>query len=157
MLDRARRTAAPPPRHFPLKKLALCLDCDACFEFGANACPACGSGTLAPLARFLQPVGRLSRVLRGRNSGGGDVPDTMRRQLFIVARDREKLYEYVKRAFAGNPSVQVLLDRRKGDRRASAMSRIPNRRHGDRRGGDLSGQLKALGWAIVLLDLSGEE
>lgn len=156
MLDRVRKTAAPaPPFHFPLKKLALCLDCDACFEFGPGTCPACGSETLAPLARFLQPVGRLSRVLRGR-SGAADVTDKMRRQLFIVARDREKLYEYVKRAFADNPTVQVVVDRRKGDRRASGMSRIPNRRRGDRRSTDTSGQLRALGWAIVLLDVAEE-
>jgi hypothetical protein len=150
MLDRARKPAAPPV-HFPLRKLALCLDCDACFEFGPGTCPACGSETLAPLARFLQPVGRLSRVLR--KNGGSDVPDNVRRQLFIVARDREKLYEYVKRAFAENPTVQVVLDRRVGERRRSGMSRIPNRRGADRRRADVAGQLRALGWAIVLLDV----
>jgi len=152
MLDRARKVAPPPPRHFPLRKLALCLDCDACFEFGPKTCPACGSETLAPLARFLQPVGRLSRALR--RNGDADVPETVRRQLFVVARDREKLYDYVKRAFAENPTVQVVLDRRVGERRRAGMSRIPNRRQGDRRRSDVSGQLKALGWAIVLLDVA---
>ncbi len=36
--------------HLPLAKLALCVDCDACFEIGA-ACPACGSETWMPLGR----------------------------------------------------------------------------------------------------------
>ncbi|MGH7390564.1 MAG: hypothetical protein ACREM3_14065 [Candidatus Rokuibacteriota bacterium] len=152
-LDRARKTPAPP-LHFPLRKLALCLDCDACFEFGPRICPACGSETLASLARFLHPVGRLSRDLRGDVEDGAEASRTVPRQLFVVARDREKLYEYVKRAFADNPTVQVILDRRTGERRGAGMPRIPNRRSSDRRGPDASGQLRALGWAIVMLDVA---
>lgn len=153
MLHRARRTPPPPLLHFPLRKLALCLDCDACFEFGSSTCPACGSETLSPLARFFQPVARLSRALRSAGDARAVEP-SLRRQLFVVARDRAKLYEHVKRAFADNPTVQVVLDRRVGDRRRSGMARVPDRRRGDRRQRDVSGQLRALGWAIVLLDLA---
>jgi hypothetical protein len=39
--------------HLPLGRIALCLDCDACFEIGTNPCPACGSRTWASVARFL--------------------------------------------------------------------------------------------------------
>jgi len=156
MLSRARRTPPPPPLHFPLRKLALCLDCDACFEFGPPTCPACGSETLAPLARFFQPAMRLSRLLR-RDASNGETDARSRRQLFIVARDREKLYEYVKRAFADNPTVQVVLDRRTGDRRRGSMPRLPDRRRGDRRSRDVTGQLRALGWAIVLCDIARED
>ena len=42
-----------PNLYFPLRRLALCLDCEKCFELGAEACPACGSGTWITLARFL--------------------------------------------------------------------------------------------------------
>jgi RNA polymerase subunit RPABC4/transcription elongation factor Spt4 len=42
-----------PHLYFPLRRLALCLDCEKCFELGAEACPACGSGTWITLARFL--------------------------------------------------------------------------------------------------------
>jgi RNA polymerase subunit RPABC4/transcription elongation factor Spt4 len=42
-----------PHLHLPLKRLALCLDCEECFELGAEACPACGSGTWTTLALFL--------------------------------------------------------------------------------------------------------
>lgn len=43
----------PPPVHaLPLARLALCLDCEACFEVGPGPCPACGSATWTPLARF---------------------------------------------------------------------------------------------------------
>jgi len=42
------------PSHLALRRIALCLDCDACFEIGADACPACGSDTWVSLARFLE-------------------------------------------------------------------------------------------------------
>jgi hypothetical protein len=44
--------------HLPLRRVALCLDCDECFEIGAERCPACGSGTWTALARFLEIGGR---------------------------------------------------------------------------------------------------
>lgn len=43
-----------PQLHLPLKRLALCLDCEKCFELGAEACPGCGSRTWITLARFLE-------------------------------------------------------------------------------------------------------
>lgn len=38
----------------PLTRIALCLDCEQCFELGRAGCPACGSETWAPVARFLE-------------------------------------------------------------------------------------------------------
>ncbi len=43
-----------PPLHLPLKRLALCLDCEECFDIAAHRCPACDSQTWIPLARFLE-------------------------------------------------------------------------------------------------------
>ena len=43
-----------PQVHLPLTRLALCLDCEKCFELGAAACPSCGSRTWMTLARFLE-------------------------------------------------------------------------------------------------------
>jgi hypothetical protein len=40
--------------HLPLRRLALCIDCDECFELGLPACPACSSETWTPLARFVE-------------------------------------------------------------------------------------------------------
>jgi len=37
----------------PLGRLALCLDCETCFEIGTDPCPVCGSATWASVARFL--------------------------------------------------------------------------------------------------------
>ena len=32
-----------PSLHVPLNRFALCLDCEECFEFVIDACPACSS------------------------------------------------------------------------------------------------------------------
>jgi len=39
--------------HLPLDRVALCLDCDTCFDVGAAQCPACGGRMWALVARFL--------------------------------------------------------------------------------------------------------
>ena len=78
------------------------------------------------------------------------------KQIVVVERDRQKLYEYVKRAFSGNASVDVVLDRRRSDRRGSSAdrSRAPERRRGDRRlMNEIDNHLRALGWAVVRLDV----
>lgn len=43
------------PLYLPLMRVAVCLDCDVCFALDFHACPACGSETLIPIARFLEP------------------------------------------------------------------------------------------------------
>jgi len=132
-----------PLLHFPFRRLAICLDCDSCFELGPGSCPACGSGTLAPLARFFQP--------NGSSPGTGKV----RRQLLVVARDHPHIYEYLKRMFAGNETLEVVLDRRNGDRRRPGAAHQPDRRRAsDRRRQEIDSQLRALGWAIVMLDVA---
>src|SRR5262249_61625436 len=58
----------------------------------------------------------------------------MPREIFIVARDRPDLYRYLSQTFSDADNVQVIWDRRNGDRRAtSATAHNPERRQGDRR------------------------
>ncbi len=145
MLTRSRRPSLQ--LHIPLRRLALCLDCEVCFEVGPTQCPACGSETWAALGRFLDFT---SRPAPARGEAGARPRP---RQLVIVARDREWLFDYVARAFAGNDTVQVLLDRRVGERRRSAdRTGLPERRRGERRRQDVASQLRGLGWAIVSVD-----
>jgi hypothetical protein len=69
-----------------------------------------------------------------------------------VARNRRHLYEYLERAFAGNETIRVFLDRRVVERRAHCASYAGERRHGDRRlPGKIEGLLRAIGWVIVPL------
>ena len=84
-----------------------------------------------------------------------DTNGQVAKQILVVARDRQKLYEYAKRAFSGNASVDVILDRRSAERRRSQdRSGTPERRRGDRRLLlEIDNHLRALGWAVVRLDV----
>jgi len=122
--------------HLPLRHLFLCLDCDECFGVGHEQCPACGSGGWISLSRFLEQ---------------GSQPEKLR-QLIIVARNRENLYEHLKRAFAGNETVRVLLDRRLVDRPERAGPDGAERGQDDRRSpSTIAGLLRTIGWVIVPL------
>jgi len=122
--------------HLPLRHLFLCLDCDECFGVGHEQCPACGSGGWISLSRFLEQ---------------GSQPEKLR-QLIIVARNRENLYEHLKRAFAGNETVRVLLDRRLVDRPERAGPGGAERGQDDRRSpSTIAGLLRTIGWVIVPL------
>ena len=156
MLNRSRVLA--DGLHLPLKKLALCLDCDECFELGHAVCPACGSATWTPAARFLKLVseaephrGSKTRTFSRRT----DEEMAIAKHLLIVARHRRELYEQIKRAFAGHETVQVVLDRRVTDRRRRKEPTLPERRGADRRARSIiDDQLRAIGWSLVLLDLA---
>src|SRR3989442_4216521 len=53
--------------------------------------------------------------------------------LFIVSRDALDYYEHLRKAFAGNHRVAVILDRRSAERRKTPSHRKPERRRADRR------------------------
>jgi hypothetical protein len=152
MISRRRMLAAKV--HLPLRQLALCLDCDECYEISSPTCPACGSATRTSLARFL------ARASSARQPGRRDAaarrpddPPEAVRQLIIVADDRAHLCEHLKRGFAGNETVQVLLNRRVVTRREGSGSYEPERRQADRRSpSKIDALLRAIGWAIVPLD-----
>ncbi len=160
MLQRSRVASAGI--HLPLRNLALCLDCDECFDLGYAACPACGSRTWTPAARFLDLVaGPRSNRLGGRvrkalpRRAAEDV--AIVRHLLVVARHRRELYEEIKRAFAGHETVQVILDRRVGERRQRKGVPMLDRRRRDRRSRSaIDEQLRTIGWSLVLLDLATE-
>ncbi len=70
--------------------------------------------------------------------------------LFVVSRDDAGRYEFVKRHFAGEGEVEVVVDRRRGDRRTVVLDPgAADRRASDRRRTDLSKDLRALGWGYV--------
>ena len=149
--------------HLPLKKLALCLDCDECFELGYASCPACGSGTWSPLGRFLDIAAgaRASRSSSGNGATRRIQPKraaeelAIAKHLLVVARHRRELYEEIKRAFAGHESVQVILDRRVSQRREKKGHAMLDRRRTERRSRSvIDEQLRTIGWSLVLLDLA---
>jgi len=70
--------------------------------------------------------------------------------LFIVAWDRPELWDYWRRWFSGMEEVQVILDRRRGERRQAGQAHEPERRRSDRRRQPgIEDELRTVGFAIV--------
>ena len=86
--------------------------------------------------------------------------ETIRRLLFIVGSTRPDFYESLRRTFRGDDTVQIVLDRRRGERRGT---RRPARRASRReqRGVDrreqleIQRQLRSRGYAVVGVPASG--
>jgi len=75
---------------------------------------------------------------------------TLPRERFIVATEDQPLYEYLTREFAGRPDVEVIIDRRRGDRRRECLARTSERRAGDRRSRSrIDDDLGMLGFAVI--------
>ena len=73
------------------------------------------------------------------------------RLLFVVGREREPLYDSLRRTFDGDDTVQVVLDRRVGERRRQESTpRAGERRRSDRRAQrDSDALLRARGYTLV--------
>lgn len=150
MRSRANLTVTPRA-YFPLARLALCLDCEVCFEIGPEKCPGCGSAVWSALSRFIgdqsdKAVARAvealveeARGLANARNGG--------QHLLIVSRTQPKLYEMLRRELGDHPSLTVIQDRRGQGPRPTA--RIANQRWRN-----VDFQIRALGWAIVRAESS---
>ena len=57
----------------------------------------------------------------------------MRREVFVVARDRPDLYRYLSQTFADAKNVEVIWDRRTEERRRASDAPPRNRRQTERR------------------------
>jgi hypothetical protein len=107
------------------------------------------------LARFLAEASSAHQSRhRGALAKGQDDQPEMVQQLIIVAGDRAHLYEHLKRGFAGNGTVRVLLNRRVIARQGRSGPYEVERRQADRRlSSKVDALLRAIGWAIVPLDV----
>lgn len=56
------------------------------------------------------------------------------KSLFIVDRQRMPLFEHFHAHFSADPEVDIVWDRRRGERRRRSMGRAPERRGFERRG-----------------------
>ncbi len=70
--------------------------------------------------------------------------------IFVVARDQPVLFETLRREFASDREIDVVMDRRHGERRQTAIPYAEERRRAERRvRNDVEMQLRSLGWALV--------
>lgn len=72
----------------------------------------------------------------------------MARLLVIVPRTEPARYAYLKHVFA-RVGVEVIPDRRLGERRRCREPTTAERRRADRRVRDITKDLQTLGWALV--------
>jgi ribosomal protein S18 acetylase RimI-like enzyme len=74
------------------------------------------------------------------------------RRLYVVARDQAQLYERLRHELAGATHVEIIHDRRTGERRTGRAPALQERRIADRRVHDVRRELQGYGRAIVELD-----
>ena len=80
--------------------------------------------------------------------------EAIRRLLFIVGSQRRDFYASLRRTFRGDDTVQVVLDRRRGERRlgrrAAGRKRGREHREAERRAHlEIERQLRERGYAVV--------
>jgi hypothetical protein len=75
--------------------------------------------------------------------------DITGRYLVIVGREHRELYAYLKAAFAGEPGVQVIQERRLADRRRKPTDPPLDRRRVERRRRPGDPELRKFGVAVV--------
>jgi len=74
------------------------------------------------------------------------------RFLFIVSRSNAKLASYLQNHFSGDATVQVVVDRRHGERRQQSADVVTERRRADRRARPhVDKELRLTSFAIVTL------
>jgi hypothetical protein len=77
----------------------------------------------------------------------------MRRELFIVARERADLYRYLSQTFADAENVEVIWDRRGGERRRASNGARSERRRRERRTRiNVDEELRTVGYSFLALD-----
>lgn len=77
----------------------------------------------------------------------------MRRELFIVARERSDLYRYLSQTFSDAESVEVIVDRRDGERRDLVIPvQIERRRRERRNHPTVDDDLRSVGYSFLVLD-----
>ncbi|MGH7302446.1 MAG: hypothetical protein ACRELZ_04090 [Candidatus Rokuibacteriota bacterium] len=91
-----------------------------------------------------------------REETGGGAPTALTgspdRFLFIVSRGNAKLAGYLQKHFAGDATVQVVVDRRHGQRRQQTADVGTDRRRADRRSRPhVDKELRLTSFAIVTL------
>ena len=74
------------------------------------------------------------------------------RDLYIVSTDRKELYELLRKQFANNEHVEVILDRRRGEQRSARGATKAEKRRNERRLADEAHLLHTLGVILVSRD-----
>src|SRR5262249_30794791 len=74
------------------------------------------------------------------------------RFLYVIARDDSERYRFVRQHFADQTGIEIVHDRRGGERRVHRAALDAERRRAERRHRDIDRDLRAVGWALVAQD-----
>src|SRR5687768_16003069 len=103
---------------------------------------------LPPATEVVSCNSRPSTAVPCINIGG-----QMARNVFIVSRQHRDLYAYLRERFASDPAVEVVLDRRFGQRRQRQAAVDAERRQSDRRQRpEVEVELQTRSHAIITID-----
>lgn len=72
-----------------------------------------------------------------------------KRHLLIIGRGVPLMYESLKQSFAGHADIDVVLDRRRRERRRQTIPVGVNRRGRERRTANVDALLRQLGWVVM--------
>jgi hypothetical protein len=105
-----------------------------------------------------EPLGTFRVVARIQAAPPGGTEATPRR-LYVVSRDRPELYEDLRHRYEDVPDVEVIVDRRRGERRLHVeVPAIEKRQPGDRRAGpDVDAELHARSRAVPKPESEGRD
>src|SRR5262245_42407479 len=110
-----------------LRQARLCLDCDCLTD--EMTCPWCDRAGTVPISGWFPPMEeRKADAPRHPKASAS----TARRWILIVHHDQRDLYRTLRQALAGT-AVEVLYERRVGQRRRAATGAADERRRTDRR------------------------
>jgi hypothetical protein len=83
---------------------------------------------------------------------GSQTEERMARNVFVVSRRHPDLYEYLRERFASDQAVEVILDRRIGQRRRARRPPDTERRRADRRSRpEVEAELETRSHAIITI------
>ena len=80
---------------------------------------------------------------------GAILKDMSKRHLLIIARRVPLMYETLRQSFGRHADIDVILDRRRRERRWQAIPIDADRRVRERRTMDIAALLRQLGWVVV--------
>ena len=87
---------------------------------------------------------------RARAEGERRLDPLGHRRLVIVAREEPELHAWLVRKFTGEAGVEIVRDRRHGERRVRPTGLLLERRRSERRQRpDVDAEVRARGWALV--------
>ena len=118
---------AARPMSLSLKRARVCLDCDCLTD--EQSCPWCDRGPTVPLAGWFRPIEDDKTATRQEKSS----PPVARQWVLIVQHHQRELYRVLREALTGT-GVEVLYERRVGQRRRTAAGpAAEEQRRADRR------------------------